>query len=38
MERGVFSIHLVSTCCMLGLIWFVQLVHYPLMGRVGSPS
>jgi len=21
---------------MVGLIWFVQLVHYPLMGRVGS--
>lgn len=25
-----------STWGMVGLIWFVQLVHYPLMGRVGS--
>lgn len=24
-----------STLYMVGLIWFVQLVHYPLMSRVG---
>ena len=28
-------IHAMSTCAMTGLIWFVQIVHYPLMGRVG---
>lgn len=22
-----------STCCMAGVIWMVQLVHYPLLGR-----
>jgi uncharacterized membrane protein len=26
----------VSTWAMVGLIWFVQVVHYPLMGQVGS--
>lgn len=25
-----------STLFMTGLIWFVQVVHYPLLGRVGS--
>jgi hypothetical protein len=25
-----------STLFMVGLIWFVQIVHYPLMGQVGS--
>lgn len=24
-------LQLVATCCMTGLIWFVQIVHYPLM-------
>lgn len=28
-------LHLCATGYMAGLIWFVQLVHYPLMGRVG---
>lgn len=28
-------IHAASTLYMVGLIWFVQLVHYPLMSRVG---
>ncbi len=27
-------IHAMSTLFMTGLIWFVQLVHYPLMNRV----
>ncbi len=30
-----FKIHLLLSLCMLGLIWFVQVVHYPLMGKVG---
>ena len=29
---------LTSTLFMTGLIWFVQVVHYPLFGRVGSDS
>ena len=29
-------IHFLSTVFMLGLIWFVQIVHYPLFGYVGS--
>ena len=27
--------HLVCTLCMVGLIWFVQVCHYPLFGSVG---
>lgn len=29
------AIHLMSTVFMTGLCWFVQVVHYPLMERVG---
>ena len=29
-------VHAFATLCMVGLIWFVQLVHYPLFARVGS--
>ncbi len=29
-------IHAGATLYMTGLIWFVQVVHYPLMARVGS--
>ncbi len=28
-------VHAASTSAMTGLIWFVQVVHYPLMSRVG---
>ena len=28
-------LHAAATLYMTGLIWFVQLVHYPLMARVG---
>jgi hypothetical protein len=31
---GLVVVNLVSTCFMAGLIWFVQLVHYPLLGLV----
>jgi len=31
-------VHLGATLCMMGLIWFVQVVHYPLKGQVGSES
>lgn len=36
--RLVFLVHLGSTFYMLGLIWFVQVVHYPLFVSVGSPE
>ena len=29
-------LHTGSTLAMVGLIWFVQVVHYPLFARVGS--
>jgi uncharacterized membrane protein len=32
----VFLLHLFATFFMTGLIWLVQLVHYPLMDRVGT--
>jgi hypothetical protein len=28
--------HMGATCFMAGLIWFVQIVHYPLFSRVGQ--
>ncbi len=32
----IFWINLASTWFMVGLIWLIQLVHYPLFGYVGS--
>lgn len=29
-------VHLIATAYMTGLIWLVQIVHYPLMGKVGE--
>jgi peroxiredoxin Q/BCP len=34
--RLVFLTHLGSSLYMVGLIWFVQIVHYPLFASVGS--
>jgi hypothetical protein len=34
--RLLFLAHLGSSVYMLGLIWFVQIVHYPLFANVGS--
>ncbi|MCS7025938.1 MAG: hypothetical protein NZV14_14135 [Bryobacteraceae bacterium] len=31
----ILLIHSAATLFMTGLIWFVQVVHYPLMARVG---
>ncbi|MAT14703.1 MAG: hypothetical protein CMJ46_05460 [Planctomyces sp.] len=36
--NGIFALHLASTVFMTGLIWFVQIVHYPLFARVGEPG
>jgi hypothetical protein len=33
---AVVVAHLVATLFMVGLIWFVQVVHYPLMAGVGE--
>lgn len=35
MLSWTLQIHAFATLAMVGLIWFVQVVHYPLMGRVG---
>lgn len=32
----LFNIHLVTTLMMAGIIWFVQIVHYPLFQEVGA--
>ena len=34
--KSVFLVHLFSTLFMVGVIWFAQVVHYPLLGRVGK--
>jgi uncharacterized membrane protein len=34
----VFLIHCIATVYMTGLIWFVQIVHYPLHGFVGAQN
>ncbi len=37
-EAGAVGLlaHIAATLAMTGLIWFVQLVHYPLFARVGA--
>ncbi len=35
-QSVVLTSHLLATAAMVGLIWFVQLVHYPLFAAVGS--
>lgn len=38
MEWGpaLVAVHLLATASMVGLIWFVQVVHYPLFDGVGA--
>ncbi len=36
--KTLFLLHLGSTLCMVGLIWTIQLVQYPLMAQVGDQS
>lgn len=33
--EAVLLVHVAATVFMVGVIWFVQIVHYPLFGRVG---
>jgi hypothetical protein len=37
-DVALLSLHLAATAAMFGVIWFVQVVHYPLFGSVGSDS
>lgn len=32
----IFGLHVATTLFMTGIIWFVQLVHYPLFAAVGT--
>lgn len=32
----LWMVHLLSTLVMVGVIWFVQVVHYPLFAKVGT--
>src|SRR5918997_4751331 len=34
--KYVLLVHLAATLVMVGIIWFVQIVHYPLFGNVGT--
>ena len=36
MMNDLLDFQLAATAFMVGLIWFVQLVHYPLMAAVGA--
>jgi uncharacterized membrane protein len=33
-----FLLHIAATFAMVGMIWFVQIVHYPLFSKVGRDS
>ena len=35
---AILALHALSTLMMTGLIWFVQIVHYPLMQMVGEQN
>jgi hypothetical protein len=35
MNRWIFLLHSAATGMMIGVIWFVQIVHYPMFSMVG---
>jgi hypothetical protein len=35
-DAWLLGVHAAATLFMVGLIWFVQVVHYPLFGQVGG--
>lgn len=37
-EVALLLVNLAATLYMTGLVWFVQVVHYPLFGQVGKPG
>ena len=36
--EAILVVHTASTLVMVGLIWFVQIVHYPLLARFGAET
>jgi len=36
--RYIFFIYVASTWAMFGIIWFAQIVHYPLFSKVGTDN
>ena len=36
--EAILVVHTASTLVMVGLIWFVQIVHYPLLARFGRDT
>ncbi len=38
LTTGLLNVHAACTLMMAGLIWMVQLVHYPLFARVGPET
>ena len=38
MIRAVFLVHVTSTLMVGGIMWFIQLVHYPLLRHVGRDT
>jgi len=38
MMKIIFALHIFATFFMTGVIWFVQIVHYPLFSKVGQPE
>lgn len=38
MATAIFLIHLAATLLMTGVIWIVQVVHYPLFAAVGAEA
>ncbi|MBS0192275.1 MAG: hypothetical protein U0573_06590 [Phycisphaerales bacterium] len=38
LSQAVLLAHAAATWFMVGLIWFVQIVHYPLMAAVSAPQ
>ena len=37
-ELFILILNVAATLYMVGLIWFVQIVHYPLMGQIGEEN
>lgn len=38
MRDAILALHALATIGMAGLIWFVQVVHYPLFAHAGGPG
>jgi hypothetical protein len=38
LHAALLTVHLLATAAMVGLIWFVQVSHYPLFALVGRPG